>query len=80
MDTVMATIQSILHDKLGVDEARITPTSTLDSLGADDLDIVEVFLEIEKEFNITIPDEEATFLVTKPLQSLVKYVASRTAR
>ena len=50
----------ILVDKLGVDAAEIKETATLEGdLGADSLDCVELLMEFEKEFEISIQDEEA---------------------
>ena len=58
-------VQKIVSDKLGVDAAKVTKEASFaNDLGADSLDIVEFVMEVEKEFNITIPDEEATKLTT----------------
>jgi len=52
-------IKAIIYDKLGVNEKDITPQSSfINDLGADSLDLVELVMQFEKEFNITIPDEE----------------------
>ena len=52
-------VQSILVEQLGVEEEEVTPTASLwDDLGADSLDIVEVVMVMEEEFNIEIPDED----------------------
>lgn len=54
----------ILIDKLGVEKSEIRPESNIiDDFGADSLDSVELIMEIEKEFNITIPDNDAEKLV-----------------
>ncbi len=66
-------VKKIVHDKLGVEESKITETSSfVNDLGADSLDVVEFVMEVEKEFNITIPDEEATKLTT--VGDAVKYI------
>jgi acyl carrier protein len=66
-------VKTIVHDKLGVDESKITETASfVNDLGADSLDVVEFVMEVEKEFNITIPDEEATKLAT--VGDAVKYI------
>lgn len=57
-------IKRITADKLGVDEAIITPESKFSELGADSLDGVELLMEFEKEFNITIPDKEMEAMKT----------------
>ncbi len=58
-------VKEIVADKLGVDAAKVTEKAAfVNDLGADSLDVVEFVMEVEKEFNITIPDEEAGKLVT----------------
>ena len=53
-------VKSIIVEQLGVDEEEVTPdASFVDDLGADSLDTVELVMEFEEEFDITIPDEEA---------------------
>jgi len=53
-------VKKIIVDKLGVDESEITPEAGFTKdLGADSLDTVELIMEFEKEFNISIPDEQA---------------------
>jgi len=53
-------VTSIIVEKLGVEESDITAeASFINDLGADSLDTVELIMEFEKEFDITIPDEEA---------------------
>ena len=56
-NNVRAIIKSIIVDKLGVDESEVTPYASLvNDLGADDLDSVELVMQLEKEFGVTIPD------------------------
>jgi acyl carrier protein len=58
-------VQAIIVDKLGVDESEVKPEATFtNDLGADSLDTVELIMELEKEFNITIPDDQAEKIVT----------------
>jgi acyl carrier protein len=58
-------IKEILAEQLGVDEDDITMDSSLtDDLGADSLDLVELVMAMEEEFDIEIPDEEAETIVT----------------
>ncbi len=55
----------IVSEQLSVDKAEITPaTSFVNDLNADSLDIVELVMELEDEFDLTIPDEEAEKLAT----------------
>ena len=52
--------KEIIVDKLGVEESQVTPEASFtNDLGADSLDTVELIMEFEKEFNISIPDEQA---------------------
>ena len=58
-------VESIIVEKLGVDESDIArDASFTDDLGADSLDTVELIMEFEKEFDITIPDEDAENIIT----------------
>ena len=60
MSDIAARVKKIIIDKLGVDEAEVTNEATFtNDLGADSLDTVELIMEFEKEFNISIPDEQA---------------------
>lgn len=64
-DAIFSKVRSIIVDKLGVDEYEISYDSYFDSdLGADDWDIVELIIEFEKEFGISIPDDKAETLYT----------------
>ena len=59
------TVKSIIVDKLGVDESDVTTEASFtNDLGADSLDTVELIMEFEKEFDLTIPDEEAEEIAT----------------
>lgn len=58
-------VTAIIVEKLGVDEADITrEASFTNDLGADSLDTVELIMEFEKEFDTTIPDEDAEKIST----------------
>jgi len=58
-------IKDIIVDKLGIDEEQVTKDATFkDDLGADSLDIAELVMELEDEFETEIPDEEAEKIVT----------------
>lgn len=52
-------IKSIIVEQLGVDEDEITLDTTFADLNADSLDIVELIMALEEEFNLDIPDEDA---------------------
>lgn len=65
MSEVTEKVKAIIVDKLGVDEADVVATASFtNDLGADSLDIVELIMEFEKEFGVSIPDEEAQKIST----------------
>ncbi|MCM1030266.1 MAG: acyl carrier protein [Oscillibacter sp.] len=65
MSDITSRVKAIIVDKLGVDESEVTPEATFtNDLGADSLDTVELIMELEKEFNITIPDDQAEKITT----------------
>jgi acyl carrier protein len=65
MSQIAEKVKSIVVDKLGVDPAEVVhEASFANDLGADSLDTVELIMEFEKEFNISIPDEAAEKIVT----------------
>jgi acyl carrier protein len=65
MSDIASRVKKIIVDKLGVDEAEVTnEASFTNDLGADSLDTVELIMEFEKEFNISIPDEQAETITT----------------
>lgn len=62
---IEAKVKEIIVEKLGVDEGEVTPEASFtNDLGADSLDTVELIMEFEKEFNISIPDEQAEGITT----------------
>ena len=64
MDT-FAKIKEVIVDKLGVEEEKITREAHfVDDLGADSLDTVELIMQLEEEFGIEIPDEDAENITT----------------
>lgn len=66
-------IKKIIVDQLGVDENKIKEDSSfIDDLGADSLDIVELIMAFEEEFDIEIPDEDAEKM--KTVGDAVKYL------
>ena len=65
MSDITERVQRIIEEKLGVDASEVKPEATFtNDLGADSLDTVELIMELEKEFNITIPDDKAEKIVT----------------
>ena len=65
MSEIASKVQKIIVDKLGVEESEVTPAASFtNDLGADSLDTVELIMEIEKEFGISIPDDQAEKIQT----------------
>ena len=65
MENLANKIKEIIVDKLGIEESEITDSASFtNDLGADSLDTVELIMEFEKEFNVSIPDEEAEKIQT----------------
>ncbi|HXG01215.1 MAG TPA: acyl carrier protein [Bacteroidota bacterium] len=75
---IEAKVKEIIVNKLGVDEAQITPQASFtNDLGADSLDTVELVMEFEKAFNLTIPDEDAEKIST--VGDAINYIKSKAA-
>ncbi|MDE6578128.1 MAG: acyl carrier protein [Muribaculaceae bacterium] len=65
MEDIASKVKNIIVDKLTVDENEVTPNAEFSKdLGADSLDTVELIMEFEKEFGISIPDEDAEKITT----------------
>lgn len=65
MSEIASRVKAIIVDKLGVDENQVTETAAFTTdLGADSLDTVELIMEFEKEFGISIPDDKAEGITT----------------
>ena len=65
MSEIASRVKAIIVDKLGVEESEVTnEASFTNDLGADSLDTVELIMEFEKQFNITIPDDQAEKITT----------------
>ena len=75
MSDIEQRVKAIIVDKLSVEENEVTPTAEFSKdLGADSLDTVELIMEFEKEFDLTIPDEEAEKIAT--VGDAVAYIES----
>lgn len=69
-------VMKIIEEQLGVDPDRIKAESSfIDDLGADSLDIVELVMAMEEEFEIEIPDEDAEKLRT--VQDVLNYLETK---
>ena len=75
MSEIEARVKAIIVDKLGVDESEVTPNASFtNDLGADSLDTVELIMELEKEFGMSIPDDQAEKIST--VQDAIDYIAN----
>jgi acyl carrier protein len=73
---VESKVKEIIINKLGVEESQITPAASfINDLGADSLDTVELIMEFEKTFNITIDDSDAEKIQT--VGDAVSYLESK---
>ncbi|HQK37650.1 MAG TPA: acyl carrier protein [Bacteroidales bacterium] len=73
MSDIASRVKSIIVDKLGVDESEVTPEASFtNDLGADSLDTIELIMEFEKEFNLSIPDDAAEGIST--VGEAIKYI------
>lgn len=65
MSEIAEKVKQIIVDKLGVDESEVTHEASFTAdLGADSLDTVELIMEFEREFDVTIPDDQAENIQT----------------
>ena len=75
---VLDRIKQIIADQLGIDEDEVVPgASFIDDLGADSLDIVELIMAFEEEFDMEIPYEDAEKI--KTVQNVVDYIKNYSA-
>ena len=65
-------VKQILAEQLSVDQADLTDNTSFDDLNADSLDVVDLLMSIEDEFEIEVPDEEIENI--KTVDQLVKYI------
>lgn len=66
-------VKKIIADQLGLEEAEVTLNSTFsDDLGVDSLELFEVIISLEEEFNIEIPNEEIEDI--KDVKGIVDYI------
>lgn len=71
MNTTFDRLHDLLKEKYSVDPALITPQATMESLGLDSLDFIELLFEVEDEFKIRVPEEGNASLRTATLQDMV---------
>ncbi|MCQ2286834.1 MAG: acyl carrier protein [Bacteroidales bacterium] len=69
---IIEKVQSVIANKLSVEVSEVTLDKSFNDLGADSLDTVELILDFEKEFGVSIPDEDAEKIAT--VGDAVKYI------
>ena len=73
---VFEKVKVIVKDQLGVDEDKVTMEASItDDLGADSLDVVDLVMSLEEEFDIEIPDEDVENM--KTVGDIVKYIEAK---
>ena len=76
MSNVLERVTKIIVDRLDVEESKVTPEATFkDDLGADSLDVVELVMELEDEFDLQFSDEDSEKIVT--VGDAVSYIESQ---
>lgn len=77
-DEIFEKVKKLIAERLAVSESKIVPeASFIEDLGADSLDTVELLTQLEQEFNITIPDEDAEKITT--VGSVIEYIQKNEA-
>lgn len=77
MSTVLERVTKVIVDRLGVDESEVTEQASFrEDLGADSLDVVELVMELEDEFDMEISDEDAEKIAT--VGDAVNYIKSNS--
>lgn len=76
-DAIFQRVREIVAEQLGKDEEEVTMDSAfIEDLGADSLDIVELIMALEEEFDMEIPDEDAEKIAT--VGDAVEYIRERS--
>ena len=79
MATTQDKVRSIIASKLGIEESEITPEKSLvNDLGADSLDVVELSMELEREFNLKFEDTDTEKIQT--VEDLYKLIEEYTSK
>ncbi|MBQ0062788.1 MAG: acyl carrier protein [Prevotella sp.] len=78
MSDIEKKVKEIIVEKLGVDEAEVKPEASFtNDLGADSLDTVELIMEFEKQFGVSIPDDQAEKIST--VGDAIKFIEDTNA-
>jgi len=79
MSAVEKRVKEIIVEQLGVNESEVTPKAKfVDDLGADSLDLVELVMALEEEYNVEISDEDAEKILT--VGDAVEYIQSHVSQ
>ncbi len=79
MSAVADKVKQIIVEQLGVDEAQVDSTASfVDDLGADSLDIVELVMKFEEDFELDIPDEDAENI--KTVKDAIDYIEKKKGK
>ena len=77
-EEIIEKVKSIIAEQLGVSLEEVQPTASfIEDLGADSLDIVELIMALEEEYDIEIPDEDAEKI--QAVQDVISYITERQA-
>lgn len=78
MESILEKVKEVIKEQLGVEDLETVTTETtfIDDLGADSLDIVELIMALEEEFDIEVPEVEAEKIVT--VGDVVTYIFEKT--
>lgn len=73
---VFEKVKEMLCEQLDVEEDKVTPeASIVDDLGADSLDVVDLIMSLEEEFDVEVPDEDVENM--KTVGDIVKYIENK---
>ncbi|MGB9876751.1 MAG: acyl carrier protein [bacterium] len=75
MTDIAEKVRNIVAERLNVNPEEVTLETTFEDLGADSLDVMDLIMELEQEFDIEIPDEDAEKIRT--IEDTVNYIQSR---
>lgn len=75
MTDIAERVRNIVAERLNVNPEEITLETTFEDLGADSLDVMDLIMELEQEFDIEIPDEDAENIRT--IEDTINYIQSR---
>ncbi|MBC7327447.1 acyl carrier protein [bacterium] len=75
MTDIAERVRNIVAERLNVNPEEVTLETTFEDLGADSLDVMDLIMELEQEFDIEIPDEDAEKIRT--IEDVINYIQTR---